>query len=255
MELKVFNTEVNNIWKKATSESSADQLPFQLDVYKAILRFFNAGDYYYYIFNIKNSCLDYVSNDVQQVLGYSPAEMTLPFLIDKLHPDDRPWFLNFEYRAVEFLGQLPVEKLGKYKVRFDFRLRKKDNSYARILHQAIVIEHGDDGLLVRTLGLHTDITHIKPAGNPVFSIIGLDGEPSYINIDAQKVFEVSKELLTSREKQILTFLIDGRLSKEIAHALHISKQTVDKHRKNMLAKTRLSNMPELVSKAIREGWL
>jgi len=255
VELTVFKEEVNNIWKKATSGSTPKHLSFQLDLYRKLLSFFQAGDYYYYIFNIKTSSLDLVSDGIETVLGYTPSEMTLQFLMDKLHPEDRPLFLNFEFKAVEFLSQLPVEKLMDYKVKFDFRLRRKDNKYIRILHQAIVVEHDPDGLLLRTLGLHTDITHLKPDGRPVLSFIGLNGEPSYIDVDVQKVFSVSKETLSRREKQVLTLLIEGKLSKEIGEILNISKQTVDRHRKNMIGKNGLKNTAELVSNAIKKGWI
>jgi len=50
-------------------------------------------------------------------------------------------------------------------------------------------------------------------------------------------------------------LIDGKLSKEISSILKISKQTVDTHRKNMLHKKKLGNTGELISKAIKWGWL
>jgi len=50
-------------------------------------------------------------------------------------------------------------------------------------------------------------------------------------------------------------LIDGKVSKEIADALYISKKTVDNHRNNMLRKNNFSTTAELVGKAIREGWV
>jgi len=56
-------------------------------------------------------------------------------------------------------------------------------------------------------------------------------------------------------KGVLALLIDGKLSKEISSILKISKQTVDTHRKNMLHKKKLGNTGELISKAIKWGWL
>jgi len=89
----------------------------------------------------------------------------------------------------------------------------------------------------------------------MFSIIGLDDEPSYINIDVEKVFTVSKEVLSRREKEILLLIMDGKLSKEIGDILHISKQTIDTHRTNMITKCQVKNTSELVAKAIRQGWI
>jgi len=123
------------------------------------------------------------------------------------------------------------------------------------LQQSVIIEHDENGKITRTLATHTDITHLKPGGKPILSFIGLEGEPSYINVDVQKVFAVSKETLSKREKQVLALLIEGKMSKEIGEILNISKQTVDGHRKNMIAKNGLKNTAELVSNAIKKGWI
>jgi DNA-binding CsgD family transcriptional regulator len=255
MKLELFNTEANNIWKKASGTTTPEQLRFELDLYKKLLSFFQVGDYYYMIFNISILDLEFTSKEIETVLGYHPSEFNMLTVIEKAHPDDRPYFLNFENKATEFFATLPIEKFMKYKIRYDYRIKKKNGEYIRILQQSTVIEHDENGGIIRTLVVHTDITHLKAEGKPVFSIIGLDGEPSYINIDVEKVFSVSKEFLSKREKQVLSLLIEGKLSKEIGDILHISKQTVDKHRKNMVAKNGLKNTAGLISTAIRRGWL
>jgi len=255
MKIELFNTEANNIWRKVTSQSAPDQLHVELDLHKKLLNFFQVGEYYYWVFNLTTFELDIVSNGVLSVLGYTPAEFSLQLLMDITHPDDRPWFLNYENSAAAFLKGLPLEKLTRYKVRYDFRLKSKGGKYVRLLHQSAVIEHDENGQLIRTIGVHTDITSLKPEGKPILSFIGLDGEPSYIDVDVEKLFTVSKEPLSKREKQILLLIMDGRSSKEISGMLNISKQTVDTHRNNMLAKNDLRNTGELIAKAIRLGWI
>lgn len=140
-------------------------------------------------------------------------------------------------------------------MRYDVRYKKKNGEYARILYQGVIIEYDENGRLLRSLGVHTDITYLKQEGKPLLSFIGMDGEPSYIDVESKNIFIESKEELTAREKQILHLLIEGKLSKEISIIIDISKQTVDTHRKNMLHKNNLSNTSELIGKAIRYGWI
>jgi DNA-binding NarL/FixJ family response regulator len=52
--------------------------------------------------------------------------------------------------------------------------------------------------------------------------------------------------LTSREKEILTYIAEGLSSKQIAGKLLISEYTVANHRKNMLSKMGARNSAELV---------
>ena len=255
MNTEIFNTEANNIWRKAPSETNVGQLNIELELYKKLLNFFQVGDHFYLIFNLVNIQVDLVSNDVQAVLGCQPSEFNIEYLLNNIHPDDRPWFLNHENKARDFLAGLPVDKLTKYKIRHDFRVQKKDCSNIRLLSQGVVFEHNEKGVILRSLGVFTDITHLKPEGKPMLSFIGLDGEPSYIDVDVKEIFTVSKEYLSKREKQILLLIIEGKLSKEISEILHISKQTVDSHRNNMLAKNKLKNTSELIAKAIKQGWI
>ena len=45
---------------------------------------------------------------------------------------------------------------------------------------------------------------------------------------------VVSNLITEREKEILTLISNGMSSKEVANELSISKETVSQHRKNMI---------------------
>lgn len=250
-----FNLEFNKIFKWLGNESAPSLLNFELDLYKKLWNFFLIGDSYYFIIDHHSLTFEFVSKEMKDVMGYDLSEFTIPFMNNKLHPDDRSWFLAIGSGIVDFFSQLPVDKLMKYKVRYDIRMMKKNGEYARILYQGILLEHDKHGRFLRTLSVHSDITYLKQEGKPVLSFIGMDGEPSYLDVASNNIFIESKEDLTNREKQILKLLIEGKLSKEISSILKISKQTVDTHRKNMLHKKKLSNTNELIGKAIRYGWI
>ena len=255
MKQEPFNLEFNKIFKGLGNESAPGLLKFELDLYKKLWNFFLIGDSYYFIINHHSLKVEFVSKEVEEVMGYHPSEFDILFMNGKLHPDDRSWFLVIGSGIVDFFSQLPIEKLLKYKVRYDIRFRKKNGDYARILYQGILLEHDENKRFLRTLSVHTDITYLKQEGKPVLSFIGMDGEPSYRDVASKNTFTESKEELTRREKEVLALLIDGKLSKEISSILRISKQTVDTHRKNMIHKKNLNNTGELIGKAIRYGWL
>lgn len=52
--------------------------------------------------------------------------------------------------------------------------------------------------------------------------------------------------LTQREREILSLVARGYSSKQIAHQLKISDNTVSNHRKNMLARNAAKSSAELV---------
>jgi DNA-binding CsgD family transcriptional regulator len=257
MKFEIFNTKTNKVWEAISSKSvtATNRAQFELEIYKKLLNFFHVGDYYYVIFNLNIRDFDFVSPDVVKVLGYEPSEFNTLTYLEIIHPEDQPWLLTYETKASEFLRSLPVDKLMKYKVRYDLRFKKKDGGYVHILHQAAIVEHDELGNITRTLCVETDITHLKKTGKPLLSYIGLEGEPSYIDIDVDNQFLEKKKILSKREKEVLLLLIDGNLSKEIGDILNITKLTVDNHRKNMLKRNGLKTTAELVGKAINNGWL
>jgi len=57
--------------------------------------------------------------------------------------------------------------------------------------------------------------------------------------------------LTSRERQILQLLAEGKTCKEAASYLGISSKTADSHRSNMMSKLDMHNISELVRYAAR----
>ena len=69
----------------------------------------------------------------------------------------------------------------------------------------------------------------------------------------EREVEDSYELLTSREREILQLLAEGKTNKEIATVLNLSPHTVETHRGNILQKLNLHSVPELILYAVRKG--
>jgi DNA-binding NarL/FixJ family response regulator len=61
------------------------------------------------------------------------------------------------------------------------------------------------------------------------------------------------DLLTSREREVLQLIAEGKTNKEIATSLSLSVYTVDAHRGRIMEKLNLHSTPDLVRFAIRNG--
>lgn len=255
MNAAVLNYESNKIFRQQPCVAVVRQKYVSNDFYKKLCNFFMAGDGYYFVINHHTMQIEFISNEVKDILGYNPCECTIPFMTEKLHPQDVQSFMNFEQKTKEFFLQLPLEKAIKYKTRYDIRFRKENGEYARILNEGFLLEQDKNGGFLRSLNVHLNITYLTHDCKPILSFIGIDGDPCYYDVGTENIFVENVEELSKREKQILSFLIEGKPSKEIGNVLHISRQTVDTHRKNMIHKKHVSNTGELIGKAIRLGWL
>src|SRR5580658_1032788 len=75
----------------------------------------------------------------------------------------------------------------------------------------------------------------------------------YVRVLKQKGAVDSYDLLTTREREILQLLAEGKANKEVATTLNISPYTVETHRGHILQKLNLHNSAELVLYAVRKG--
>lgn len=247
------NDELRNIWDRISKNEQVQNLNFDLKLHKKLLDIFQVGDYFYYIVNVRKSIFEMVSPETAKVMGYPIETITLDFFVNLIHPDDLPFFLNFEVAVGDFFSNFSGQQLFKFKVQYDFRIRKADGQYIRVLHQFIIIHL--DANDVKTFAIDTDVTNLKTDLTPQLSFIGLEGERSYINVDVNNIFTPTKHIFTKREREILRELANGLNSAEISDKLNISRYTVDVHRKNMLKKTEAKSTNEIIQKAYNNGWV
>lgn len=62
-----------------------------------------------------------------------------------------------------------------------------------------------------------------------------------------------KESISSREREVLQLLAEGKTNKEIASILHISVKTAENHRRHIMNKLDLHSLADLVKYAIRNS--
>jgi len=75
----------------------------------------------------------------------------------------------------------------------------------------------------------------------------------YVRDMRKRGAEDSYELLTSREREILHLLAEGKSNKDIATLLGLSLYTVETHRRNLQDKLNLHSLAELILYAVRKG--
>lgn len=82
--------------------------------------------------------------------------------------------------------------------------------------------------------------------------IGTKVIKDYLSSLSQKE-DSNSEILTSREREVLQMVVEGKSSKEVAFKLGIEEYTIVKHRQNIMNKLDIRDVPGLTKYAIREG--
>lgn len=75
----------------------------------------------------------------------------------------------------------------------------------------------------------------------------------YNQLEKEKEISQNTAVLTERERQVLSLILNEMTSEQIAERLSISKKTVDNHRSNILDKTGCKSTIGLVKFALRNG--
>ncbi|MGD0932413.1 MAG: response regulator transcription factor [Candidatus Korobacteraceae bacterium] len=71
--------------------------------------------------------------------------------------------------------------------------------------------------------------------------------------DGEKDGALNQFILTTREREVVQLLAEGRSNKEVADRLGISARTAEGHRSEIMRKLKLSSLADLVRFAIRNG--
>ncbi|SPE39816.1 Oxygen regulatory protein NreC [Candidatus Sulfopaludibacter sp. SbA3] len=75
----------------------------------------------------------------------------------------------------------------------------------------------------------------------------------YVRELKDREIEDSYDLLTTREREILQLVAEGKSNKDVANLLNLSLYTVETHRGNLMEKLNLHTVPELILYAVRKG--
>ena len=122
---------------------------------------------------------------------------------------------------------------------------------------AILSMHSDESYVIRSLKAGADLIaaiHAITEGKSFFSpAVRQMLKEDYMHQLAAVGAEDSYELLTTREREVLQLVAEGKSNKEVANLLNLSLYTVETHRTHILQKLNLHSVPELILYAVRKG--
>lgn len=229
----------------------------QLKIDKLISSIFSNGPFYHYVFDLFDLSFVYVSPQVEQLHDLDLETVTFQDILDQIHPEDMDFVARAEATAIRmFQEKIGLDKITEYKMSYCFRFRVKDGSYHLFNHQAIVLTTDSQGGIGKALNVHTDISHLTTENNYRMSMIGMNGEPSFLDIEVDGQLESaqpSRPVFSEREISVIRLVSRGLTSAEIGKELALSEYTIKNHRKRILKKAKCQNMSQVLASCITEG--
>ncbi len=196
----------------------------------------------------------FISSKFETVLGYDIDEahkVGTEYFNRLIHPDD---FINLTEAGVYFLEMafnLPVEFIKDHKQISEYRIKKANGKWIKVVEQHICLEFDKRG----NVWLVLSMLDISPNQD-----LGVPSQSRLLNFKTGQLYKfppgpIAKEIspLTKREKQILELLATGLISKQIADKLYISTNTVNTHRQRIIEKLNVANTAEAINYSGRIG--
>jgi DNA-binding NarL/FixJ family response regulator len=119
------------------------------------------------------------------------------------------------------------------------------------------ISAGADGYILKEEAdteLFSAIETIRSGGNYISAYLTEITQKDWIQLCQLKKDLPSTDSLTTREKEILKLIAEGKSSKDIADLLFISFRTVERHRSNIMEKLNIKKIADLVRYALQRGY-
>lgn len=166
----------------------------------------------------------------------------------RVHPDDLAARHLLELHFFHLLRKVPITQRSNFRTYSVIRMRNNGNEYIPVLHRTFYQLSSSNGSLWLALCLYNFATDIDNRQG-FCSIIQNTATGEIIRSNS----ESTENILSSRERQVLSLIEQGLASKEIATRLSISKNTIDRHRQNIMEKLRVNNSIEAlkVAKALK----
>lgn len=123
------------------------------------------------------------------------------------------------------------------------------------------LRNGANGYLLKSLLPNELLAFIQMASRGEYVISGPIAKEIILNIAkfpnpfASGDSAAKSNMLTRREKEILSEVIKGMTNRQIACTLFISENTVKNHIRNIMEKLHMNNRAQAAAFALQEGWL
>ncbi len=200
-----------------------------------------------FIVDVFKQRYDFASGNFSHIFGYNPTDIKTinkqdDLLEERIHPDDRLQMLEYQIEHGLFIYSLPPEERNDYQQIFQVRMLNANQQYINVISRQQVIEKDSNGKAWMIMGI-IDISPDQLLSGKI--------KRTVLNRKTGEILTSSpipaEKRLTKREKEILLFIRQGLLSKEIADRLHLSIYTVNNHRKNILEKLNADNAMEAIN--------
>lgn len=194
-----------------------------------------------FLIDVKQLRVIQVSGSVLKYTGYTSAEFgdnILSKFMTMFVPEQRSFMSVFVSWILNIAKNVPIEyKSRQFISAWGMHLFHKDGRSMRWYLNIIPIEFNVQKNPTVIIMSIQEITHlVKGDDYCIRGVFGEERKKTFVYYSGEER-TIDNEIVSEREREVLQYISQGLDTKDIAGEMKISPNTVDNHRRNMLART------------------
>lgn len=185
----------------------------------------------------------YTSKRSAEMVGIEPASNNPSSMMKRVHPENLFRFGNGRTKLLSLEKDLFIANKGAALLSTNIKMKRHDQKYSNILFQCYLFYSPIPYKAVFEIQIHTNIDWFKMKKDHFHYYVGDD--VSLFKFPNDDLLNMDYHL-TNREFEILKLIASGLNSKQIADKLFLSVHTVNTHRRNILNKTDMEHISDLI---------
>ncbi len=202
--------------------------------------------------------IQYFGKNMESIFGY-PNEELKKLNLQLLFRALPTHHLSFPITISKWINEVyasagEIKEINRLKFSYcGLQVKHKKGHYLSLLVQYLCIEKDAKGRSTNGIVIAEDASHLLK-GNFYWARCSCSETGDFFGyINSNKKSEQKQDIISEREKEVLRLIAKGHSSKEISNLLFIAQNTVNRHRKNMIARTGAKDTTALVHICRRVG--
>jgi DNA-binding CsgD family transcriptional regulator len=206
---------------------------------------------FYCITNTVNQNFEYISKNFTACTGLPIDKMMtggMNYFWSLFHPEDiKLWLKSLTDLMVFTMTELNDKQRKRMSYTWNYRIKNNNDKYVNIIQNTTPLQFDDTNKPIIGMAHYTVLDgNLKMDMCATAKYLNDKNEYETLFYKNQSTSNLLN-IITHREKDIIRLLITNKTSEEIANNLHISKHTVNTHRKNILRKLNIDSTFELMT--------
>lgn len=214
------------------------------DDYKVMNSIFRIGNDYSFMIDMRRAKIIKITDHFLKIHNREEKPAKLEDLLRLVHPKDLAFIRFAENWGLE--NVLELKEKNTYKLGYVIRMKGKDNKYELFYHQTFY-EFSPNGKIRYCIHNNTRFKYFKAPLKYLAVILNVNTNDFILSVRYDFLSNGKSRILSKRQMDIVSELVNGLTDKEIANKLFISYNTARTHRRDIHKRLGVKNTAELIN--------